>query len=137
IEKHFTLANDLPGPDHVYALEPPQLKELVARIREVEAALGSGEKDVQPEERELRAFARRTIFVSRPVDSGARLTRSDVSILRAGNLPYGLHPREYLRVLGRPVRRPLADGETLRAEDLDPLLLEYENVSLRPMEAGD
>jgi N-acetylneuraminate synthase len=137
IEKHFTLSNTLPGPDHAYALEPAELAALIARIREVEAALGSPEKRVQPEERELRAFARRTIFTTGALAEGARIRRDDLAILRAGNLPYGLHPREYLRLLGRRVRRPVESGATLEAEHVEPLRLELDGVTLRPMEAGD
>ena len=103
----------------------------------MEAALGSPEKRVQPEERELRAFARRTIFTTRAITEGERLRRDDLAILRAGNLPYGLHPREYPRLLGRRARRSLEAGATLEAEQLEPLRLELEDVTLRPMEAGD
>ena len=137
IEKHFTLSNDLPGPDHAYALEPSELGTLVASIRGMEAALGSHEKRVQPEERELRAFARRTIFTTRAIVEGERLRWDDLAILRAGNLPYGLHPREYPHLLGRRVRRSLEAGATLKAEHVEPLRLNVDDVTLRPLEAGD
>ncbi len=36
IEKHFTLSKKLPGPDHAFALEPDQLRDMVSAIRETE-----------------------------------------------------------------------------------------------------
>ena len=41
IEKHFTLSNSLPGPDHAYALEPNELAEVIRNVRAVSRALGS------------------------------------------------------------------------------------------------
>jgi sialic acid synthase SpsE/RimJ/RimL family protein N-acetyltransferase len=137
LEKHFTLSNDLPGPDHAYALEPHELKELIARVRELEAALGAGDKRALPEEQELRAFARRTIFTTRALVSGDRLRRADLAVLRSGNLPYGLHPKEYLHLFGRVVERPLAAEFALRMEDVGPLRLGHGEVTLRPMEEQD
>ena len=65
IEKHFTLSNSLPGPDHAYALEPGRAGGGDRKVREVERSLGTGIKDAQPEELELRHFARRSIFTTR------------------------------------------------------------------------
>ncbi|HEY7371482.1 MAG TPA: GNAT family N-acetyltransferase [Polyangia bacterium] len=137
IEKHFTLSNSLPGPDHAYALEPAELKDLIAKLRGLEAALGSGEKVVQPEEQELRAFARRTIFTTRALAPGERLRRGDLSLLRCGTVPFGLHPREYLRLPGRSLAHGLVVESAIRAEDVAPLSLADGEVSLRPLERRD
>jgi sugar O-acyltransferase (sialic acid O-acetyltransferase NeuD family) len=44
IEKHFTLDRTLPGPDHKASLEPDELKQMIANIRALELAMGSGRK---------------------------------------------------------------------------------------------
>src|SRR5207237_8816174 len=44
VEKHFTLDRTMRGPDHPFAVEPKELAELVAHVRDVEAALGDGVK---------------------------------------------------------------------------------------------
>ncbi len=137
IEKHFTLSNTLPGPDHAYALEPAELKDLIAKIRQLEASLGSGEKVVHAEEQELRAFARRTIFTTRALAKGERLRRSDLSLLRCGTVPFGLHPKEILRLPGRSVEQELALESAIRAEDVGPLSLADAELSLRPLERRD
>lgn len=54
IEKHLTLDRNAVGPDHKASITPKEFKAMVLAIREVEAALGSGEKRVQPCEEKLR-----------------------------------------------------------------------------------
>ncbi len=53
-EKHFTLSRDLGPGDHANSLDPAGLRDLVAKLRSVEAALGSGEKRFLPCEEEGR-----------------------------------------------------------------------------------
>jgi N-acetylneuraminate synthase len=137
IEKHFTLSNQLPGPDHVYALEPGELAEVVRQVRAVERALGNGIKEPQPEEMELRAFARRSVFTTSAVPAGAPLTVANTAVLRCGKLAYGLHPADHLFVLGRRVKRALPAEIAFREEDLEPLTLRDAEVVLRPMRAAD
>ena len=137
IEKHFTLSNTLPGPDHAYALEPDELKAVIAKVREVEQTLGSGEKQPQPEEEELRRFARRSVFSQRPIAQGAPLTRANSAVLRCGKLAMGAHPRDYVRFLGRSVRHPVETDHPITAEDLDAFCLIEGKVRLRPLARED
>lgn len=44
VEKHFTLDRAMKGPDHKASLEPKELKAMTAAIRNIEQALGTGEK---------------------------------------------------------------------------------------------
>src|SRR5262249_53647337 len=101
IEKHFTLDNDLPGPDQRFAIEPHELKALVAAIRSAEKALGRSEKRVLPIEEELRSFARRSIFTTRVVEKGEPLTPDSIAVLRCGERGTGLSPDQYDSILGR------------------------------------
>ena len=59
IEKHFTLSRSLNGPDHAYALEPAELKEMVRCVRLAEKMLGDGLKRVMPSEEKWRAWQHR------------------------------------------------------------------------------
>lgn len=118
LEKHFTLSNAMPGPDHRFAVEPAELRQMIEKIREVEAALGSGEKKVAPVEQELRAFARRTIFARRKIDAGELLTSDNLIILRCGQHEAGLAPAQYPAVLGRRAARNIAADSALQAGDL-------------------
>ncbi len=116
IEKHYTLSNDMPGPDHAFAVEPQELAQLVRGVRNVESVLGSGEKLVLREEDELRGFARRSVFTIQPVRAGQAFTRDNVDVLRHGEHPPGLPPSEFERVLASkaaadlPAETPLREG---------------------------
>lgn len=117
IEKHFTLSNDLPGPDHRFAVEPDELRLMVRKIREAEETLGSGEKLMQPIESELRLFARRSIFATKPIAAGQPLTKDNIAVLRCGNLEAGLPPRYFRELLGRKARRHIAAESAVRIDD--------------------
>ena len=119
IEKHFTLGNDLPGPDHAFAVEPAELAALVRAVRTAETMLGHGRKEVLPVERELRTFARRSIFTTRTVKAGERLDENAIAVLRCGKLGYGLDPARYLELIGRVARRTIPAETCLRLEDLE------------------
>lgn len=118
IEKHFTLNNQLPGPDHGFALEPEELRSMVRKVREVERALGTGQKVVQPVETELRAFAQRSIFALRDIAAGETLTPDNVAVLRCGKLSPTLAPKDYPAILGRRAARPIRAESAVRSEDI-------------------
>lgn len=118
LEKHFTLSNRLPGPDHAFAVEPRELAEMIRRVREVELARGSGEKVVHPVEEELRRFARRHVFATRRIEPGELLSPDNSAVLRAGKLGRGLAPRDYAGALGREVTRALEPDAPVTWDDL-------------------
>jgi N-acetylneuraminate synthase len=119
IEKHFTLDRTLPGPDHKFALEPEELARMVAAIREAEKALGSGRKEVLPDEQELREFARRSVFAVRDIPAGSELEAGNVAVLRTGKREHGADPADLGRLLGRRVRRPIEANAPIRWEDVE------------------
>lgn len=117
IEKHLTLSNRLPGPDHGYAVEPAEFKAMVDAVRKAEQALGDGLKVMQKVEGELYTFARRYLYASRPIKKGERLTANNIAVLRKGQLKAGLEPRYWDDVLGRVVTRDIAEGSPIEADD--------------------
>lgn len=118
IEKHFTLDNRLPGPDHQFAVTPTELRALVEGVRAAEAARGSGIKEILPEEEELAAFARRGLQAIGDIQSGDVLREDvNVAILRPGKNPRGIHPRHIAMIEGRRATRGLRIGEGLRMGD--------------------
>ena len=61
IEKHFTLSNDLEGPDHKFSMTPKSWREMIDRSRELELSLGNGEKKIEDNEKETVVLQRRAI----------------------------------------------------------------------------
>lgn len=118
IEKHFTLDSRLPGPDHRFAVEPDELARMVCAIRDAERVLGDGRKEVLPEEQELRAFARRSIFTVRPIRAGEALSEQNVAVLRCGKLGYGLPPAIYEATLGKTATHDLEADHLITLADV-------------------
>ncbi len=115
IEKHFTLSNRLPGPDQRFAVEPHELRELVRGVRQAQAVLGTGAKEVLAIETELHDFARRSVFAVREVRAGEVFSEDNVRVLRNGANAPGLPPEEYPRLVGRRAARDIAAGSPVRA----------------------
>ena len=91
IEKHFTLSRKMEGPDHPFAIEPDELKEMVRQIRDVEAALGDGQKTGPcPEEMENYRIGRRSIHARIDIPKGTLITQEMLIVKRPG---LGIHPR--------------------------------------------
>ncbi len=65
IEKHFTLDKSLPGPDHRASLDTAELRAMVNAIRNIELAIGDGEKHVSDSERPNIEIARKSIIAAR------------------------------------------------------------------------
>jgi N-acetylneuraminate synthase len=97
VEKHFTLDEALPGPDHKASLEPEELKMMIKSIREVEESLGSPIK--MPVESELKNMnvARKSILSSKAIPKGEEFTKENLVIKRPGT---GISPIYYWELLG-------------------------------------
>lgn len=110
IEKHFTLDRSLPGPDHAASLEPVELQQMVAAIRHVEVALGTGIKSPAPCELPNMAVARKSVVAARALPAGHQLETGDLGIKRPGS---GLAPKLLPALIGRTLRASLAKDEII------------------------
>ncbi len=118
IEKHFTIKNSLPGPDHKFSIEPNELEEMVASVRKAEAALGSPVKGVLPLEQELFRFARRHVHAIQDIKRGEIFSPENVAVLRSGKARPGLEPKDFEWVLGRRARKDIKESDGVRKEDI-------------------
>jgi sialic acid synthase SpsE len=118
IEKHFTLHNKLPGPDHSFALTPRELKCMVNAIRNCEESLGSRIKIIQNGEEELRRYSHRSIQAIKQVKKGETLEEGiNIDILRPGKRTQGLHPKHILEMHGKKATRDISAGEGVMSGD--------------------
>lgn len=110
IEKHFTLDRNMEGPDHKASLEPDELAAMVSAIRNIEQALGSGEKTASPSERKNIAVARKSIVAKRAIKAGERLTQENLTVKRPGS---GVSPMRWRDVLGTAAIRDFEEDEMI------------------------
>jgi sialic acid synthase SpsE len=118
VEKHFTDDVTREGPDHGFSLDPKAWREMVDRTRELEYALGDGNKTVQPNEQQTVMIQRRCLYAARDVAAGVKLGRQDLTPLRPAYAD-GIFPYDLDKVLGRATRRALREGDHLRWTDLE------------------
>ena len=81
IEKHFTLDRNLPGPDHAFALEPDQLKEMIDEIILAEIMMGNIKSEYSKSELNFTK-ARRSIVAKTNVKKGDILTVNNITTKR-------------------------------------------------------
>ena len=115
IEKHFTLDRSLPGPDHASSLEPAELGQMVAAIRHVEAALGTGIKAPAPCELPNLPIARKSVVAARSLPAGHQLAAGDLDVKRPGN---GIAPKLLPALIGRTLRAGVAKDEIINWDHL-------------------
>ncbi len=97
IEKHFTLSRELEGPDHKASLEPDELKAMVQAVRNVELALGDGEKLPSESEKANMFMARKSLVAACNIAKGEEFTEDNIAIKRPAN---GRAPVEYWDIIG-------------------------------------
>ncbi|RTY90300.1 N-acetylneuraminate synthase [Flavobacterium sp. GSN2] len=115
IEKHFTLDRTLPGPDHVASLEPTELKEMVAAIRNIELAMsGDGEKKPSESETKNIAIARKSIHINKNLSKGHTITNDDIISLRPGD---GISPMEWENIIGKKLNADKNEFDKLLFSD--------------------
>jgi sialic acid synthase SpsE len=123
IEKHFTIDNRLPGPDHAFALEPEELTAMVQAIRAAEQVRGDGVKAVGSREQELKRFAVRAIQATRDIEPDDLLVEgNNIDVLRPGKRSAGMHPRHLDALRGRRAARHISAGEGIGLGDVLPSL---------------
>jgi pseudaminic acid synthase len=110
VEKHFTLTRSIPGPDSSFSLEPHEFKTMVEAIRTAEKSFGSVSYVVTEREAASRLF-RRSLFVVQDMKAGDIFSEENIRSIRPG---FGLSPKYYGTLLGKPVRKDVKAGTPVR-----------------------
>ena len=114
IEKHFTLDRTLPGPDHVASLEPDELQAMVEGIRQIEKAMGTGEKVPSSSEKKNIAVARKSLVAACRIQKGELFTSENITAKRPGD---GLSPMRYHEILGQVADRDYEEDEQIMGKE--------------------
>lgn len=115
IEKHFTYDKKAAGPDHMLSADPAEMKWLVEAVRNFEIMRGSGIKRPAQSEITTRRNNRKSVVLNRSVKAGERLTEQDIAIKRPG---YGIEPKYFEHIVGRPVAADMGKDTVLTWNDL-------------------
>lgn len=110
IEKHFTLDRNMEGPDHKASLEPDELKTMVSMIRNIEQAIGDGNKRPQAVEILNKSVARKSIVAKRNIIKGEILSSENITTKRPGN---GINPMRWNEIIGSVAIRDFVEDELI------------------------
>ena len=110
LEKHFTLDKTLPGPDHLMSLDPTELGGMIASVRSVESALGTGRKSPVDAETSTKEVAQKSIVAARDIPEGKYLEPSDMTLRRTGA---GLSPTYLQQIIGRKTSHPISANQVI------------------------
>ncbi|MFX1385154.1 MAG: N-acetylneuraminate synthase [Promethearchaeota archaeon] len=98
IEKHFTYNKNAIGPDHIFSLEPNELKDMVQKIRTVEIIIGKSEKKPTAGELKMINLIRKTIVANVDIPKGIKITNDMLAVKRSNGT---LKPNEIDKILGK------------------------------------
>jgi pseudaminic acid synthase len=115
IEKHICRSRSEPGPDSAFSLEPEEFRQMADAVRIAEKAVGRVTYERTPKECSGLSF-RRSIFLTRDLPAGHRLSADDLQVVRPGD---GLAPRHWDQLVGRRLSRAVTRGTPMAWELLD------------------
>ncbi len=113
IEKHYTLDKNLPGNDHYHAMDPEDIKKIIAGIGFVEEVLGEGALCHTVSEEAARRNARRSLVSACAIKQGERFTSDMLKFKRPGT---GISPADISRVLESIAQCDIAEDSIITEE---------------------
>ncbi|MEM6257668.1 MAG: N-acetylneuraminate synthase family protein [Planctomycetota bacterium] len=115
LEKHLTHDRGAQGPDHSASLDPQQMKQYVAKVREAAVALGTMTKSDRAIEHNVRRVSRQSVCVVRDLPAGHILEADDLTVKRPGT---GVPAAELGIIVGRRLARSVMANDLLEIKDL-------------------
>jgi N-acetylneuraminate synthase len=115
VEKHFTLSNAAYGPDAALALEPDELEDLVAGIREIETMLANpvDKDDLEPYGEMKRVFEKSVVAIA-DIPTGTTIEREMLAAKKPGT---GIPAARLPELVGRTARADIP-ADSVITEDL-------------------
>jgi len=115
-EKHFTLDNALPGPDHWFSENSENLKTWIKSIKTSWEMLGSFTIRPTIAEQKMRVIARRSIVACKKIKPGEKFSLENLSLKRPGN---GLIPSMLNTILGMKASKIIEKGKLIDYGDIE------------------
>lgn len=115
LEKTITEDRTTRSVEHIFSLEPSEMRNFIRTIREVETALGNPRRIMSEVELEQRRKYRRSMFARRNLRAGETLTEQDIEFRRPGT---GLQPGFLDSVVGKCLVADVSAGHMFAWQDL-------------------
>jgi len=102
IEKHLTLDNNLPGPDHRSSLNIKDFTNMVTFIRQTETSLGNGNKVPTKKEIKNAKVVRKSVVANRLIQKGEKFSMKNLTFKRPGS---GISPMKIKKLLKKKANK--------------------------------
>lgn len=118
IEKHFTVSNDLYGPDAKFSATPIEMKRLVADVRATEKLISCKvDKDLACSElKDMKITFEKSVVAARDLNIGHLITEKDLVYKKPGD---GINAKDYEKVIGKKVVKSISVNQKIHWEDLE------------------
>lgn len=117
IEKHFTYDVTAIGPDHIASLSPQGLNDMVSAIRDVEKALGDGDKICQPQEQNTKALARRSVVAAKQIKAGEIFSEENLTCKRPAT--GDILPNKLWSLFGKTAKQAYSPDDFIAKTELE------------------
>lgn len=111
-EKHFTLNNNLKGPDHWFSMNPNQLKNWVKSINNAYKCLGSNNLIPTKKEKINKVTFQRKIVAKNDIKKGKIILDTDIMMLRIDN-KIALNAYDVKKIIGKKAKKYFKMGEAI------------------------
>ena len=101
--------------DQKLSANPKELSAMIKKIRVIESMIGDEIKKCQPSEKDNKKAARRSLTALIQIQKGTTIKREMIGIQRPAN---GILPKYLSRVIGRKSKKNIAEGSSIKWNDL-------------------
>lgn len=117
IEKHFTLSQDMYGPDAKFSITPENFTLLIKAVRETFVAISNSvDKNLKAVELdEMKVIFEKSIVARHDLQVGTILEHNHLDFKKPGN---GINANKFNDVVGKRLNRHLTFNEQLKWDDL-------------------
>ena len=116
VEKTITTDRTTRSIEHIFSLEPNEMKQFIKAIRDLEVALGQSRRILHPEERTKRLAIRRSAFLKSDAVQGQSLMEAEIEFRRPGD---GIPPNLFESLADRRLAKALPAGHKLKLSDIE------------------
>ena len=116
LEKHFTLDNNLPGPDHWFSVNPSDLKKWNTSIQSAYKMLGTNEIKPTKNEEKMKILARRSIVSLCDIKKNQIFTENNLGLRRPGD---GLPSSILESIFGKKATTDIPKFTKIRSSDYE------------------
>jgi len=114
-EKHLRLNADHDCPDKDVSLTPEEFKAMTEKVNDAVIMLGNGAIDYSGRENDTARGARRSLFASKKINAGEKISEDAIIALRPGT---GISPDRIGDFINRQAKTDIKEGSLLKSDYL-------------------